>query len=99
MDQRESVYSTTSDLVSPIDENSSTQPRHIHEITQANVSPLSSQTSFHPNGSDASLVSPVEPSFPTDKSFRSQIPRKLPQKSPEENIKKRWNLRKEDNQE
>ena len=101
MDQRESVYSTASDIISPIEEEDpSPEPRHIHEVSQSSVSPLSSQTSFHPTtGSDTSLVSPVEPSFPTDKSSRSQIPRKLAQKSPEESIKKRWNLRKEGNEE
>ncbi|EXJ67452.1 uncharacterized protein A1O5_09465 [Cladophialophora psammophila CBS 110553] len=112
MAERESVYSIDQDSVSPniSDFNPpqpSTQPRHHHDASQASVSPLSSQTSFHPNGSDASLVSPIEPSFPTptqpDKSLKSQIPRKLPvpvsQNTPEEGIKKRWNLRKEGNEE
>ncbi|OCT49012.1 hypothetical protein CLCR_04674 [Cladophialophora carrionii] len=98
MDPRESIYSEAS-----IDENSSVQPDHSHQISQASVSPLSSQTSLHPNGSDASLVSPVEPTFQTpthpDKTFRSQIPRKLSQISPEEGVKKRWNLQKDGNEE
>lgn len=97
--QRESVYSTDSDFVSPI---VPAQSGHSHEISQTSVSPLSSQTSFHRNGSDASLVSPVEPSFSTptqpDKTLRSHIPRKLLEKSPDEGIKKRWNLRKEGNE-
>ncbi|OAL32763.1 hypothetical protein AYO22_00237 [Fonsecaea multimorphosa] len=112
MEERASVYSIDQDSASPniSDYNPpqpSTQPRHQHDASQASVSPLSSQTSFHPNGSDASLVSPIESSHPTptqpDKSFKSQIPRKLPlsvsQNNAEEGIKKRWNLRKEANEE
>ncbi|KIW23454.1 uncharacterized protein PV07_11648 [Cladophialophora immunda] len=112
MEERTSVYSIDQDSVSPNisdynPQQPSTQPRHQHDASQVSVSPLSSQTSFHPNGSDASLVSPIEPSLPTptqsDKSFKSQIPRKLPvpasQNTPEEGIKKRWNLRKEGNEE
>ena len=103
MDQRESVYSTVTDVVSPIDELPEIQTRHNRQASQSNVSPMSSQTSFHPSGSDASLVSPIDSSFPTptqpDKNHKSQIPRKLLQKSPEDAIKKRWNLRKEANEE
>ncbi|OAG41411.1 hypothetical protein AYO21_04353 [Fonsecaea monophora] len=112
MEERTSVYSIDQDSASPniSDYNPhqpSTQPRHQHDASLASVSPLSSQTSFHPNGSDASLVSPIEPSFPTptqsEKSFKSQIPRKLPvpasHNTPEDGVKKRWNLRKEGNEE
>jgi hypothetical protein len=72
--------------------------RQVREAQFADVSPISSQHSFH-NGSEGSLVSPIEGSFSTlkhEKSGKSQIPRKLPSlhKSPDDNIKKRWNLKK-----
>ncbi|OAP63308.1 hypothetical protein AYL99_02535 [Fonsecaea erecta] len=111
MEERTSVYSIDQDSASPNisdynPQQPSIHPSHQHDASQASVSPLSSQTSFHPNGSDASLVSPIEPAQQTptqpDKSFKSQIPRKLPlsvsQNTPEETIKKRWNLRKEGNE-
>ena len=103
MNQRDSIYSTTSDIVSPVDEKPTNAPRHMHEPSQTSVSPLSSQTTFHGNDSDSSVVSQIDLSLSTptnpDKTFRSQIPRKPHQKSPDDNIKKRWNLRKEGNEE
>ncbi|KAG9767726.1 hypothetical protein KCU88_g7411, partial [Aureobasidium melanogenum] len=67
---------------------------------QPNVSPISTPGSFHAhNGSDASLVSPIDSSFPSssqqEKPARSQIPRRLPLKAPEEAPKK-WTLQKTD---
>ncbi|EHY53539.1 hypothetical protein HRR80_002132 [Exophiala dermatitidis] len=67
---------------------------------QPNVSPISTPGSFHAhNGSDASLVSPIDSSFPSssqhEKPARSQIPRRLPLKSPEE-VPKKWTLQKTD---
>ncbi|KAL2419233.1 hypothetical protein ABEF95_004476 [Exophiala dermatitidis] len=71
---------------------------------QPNVSPISTPGSFHAhNGSDASLVSPIDSSFPSsipyssqhEKPARSQIPRRLPLKSPEE-VPKKWTLQKPD---
>lgn len=69
----------------------------------SNVSPISTQESFHANGSETSLVSPIDSSFPTsaqqmhsEKTSRSQIPRRLPlpvgEKSPDD-VPKKWSLR------
>ena len=99
MDQRDSVHSNASDQVSPVEDKPSAQPRHVHELSQSSVSPLSSQPSVHRRGSDASMVSPIEPTFsPADKNFKSHIPRKSQLKAPEEGVKKRWNLRKEEDE-
>ncbi|KIX03093.1 uncharacterized protein Z518_06643 [Rhinocladiella mackenziei CBS 650.93] len=86
-----------------------TQPRPDSTGT-GNVSPISTQDSYHPNGSDASLVSPIESTFPSstqaprpEPALRSQIPRKLPPvmkaTSPEGDIPKRWSLREKKNEE
>ncbi|EXJ82953.1 hypothetical protein A1O3_06770 [Capronia epimyces CBS 606.96] len=95
---------TTFYSTQPYSEPTPTHGRSGSESGQkANVSPISTQESFTANGSDASLVSPIDASFPTsthplqsEKPTRSQIPRKLPlptlQKSPDD-IPKKWSLR------
>ncbi|EXJ87814.1 hypothetical protein A1O1_04741 [Capronia coronata CBS 617.96] len=115
MTEEEYAYSNSNEIVSPTinttfysQQHPSSIPSHTRSESgqQSNVSPISTQESFHANGSDASLVSPIEASFPTptqqmhsEKSTsRSQIPRKLPvpetQKSPDDtSIPKKWSLR------
>lgn len=103
MTGRESVYSN--DPPSPIASTLySHQPPTQSEPTpmgQETISPISTRDSFHRNGSEGSLVSPVEASVPPapqpDQAFKSHIPRRPPgsaaEKSPEEDVPKRWSLR------
>lgn len=73
-------------------------------MAQANVSPVSTQESLLPNESDGSLVSPIEPSFPTstqappsEHGLQSHLPRRpnhaAAAKTPNEKIPRRWSLR------
>ncbi|KEF61442.1 uncharacterized protein A1O9_03008 [Exophiala aquamarina CBS 119918] len=107
--ERDSVYSN--DPVSPVSSHFYQQPatdRNIHNERPTSepesVSPISSKETLHLHtDSNSSLVSPIEPNFPTaaqqprsESGKRTQIPKRLPLpiatnlKPEEPAIKKRW---------
>ncbi|KAJ9503413.1 hypothetical protein LTR99_006723 [Exophiala xenobiotica] len=74
----------------------------------SNVSPVSTPNSLHPDDSEGSLVSPIDLAFPmpagqsqAEPGSQSKIPRKLPLAAPKNNedVPKRWALRKSDGEE
>ncbi|KIW10361.1 hypothetical protein PV08_11323 [Exophiala spinifera] len=77
-------------------------------VDSDNVSPISALDSLHQNGSEGSLVSPVDSGFPVSTSAsqpeattKSKIPRKMPLSAPKNNneIPKRWALKKSEGEE
>lgn len=100
------IYSYDLDASNPYSQNSSPEMTQMKDSPkeQTNVSPISTQESLHHNGSDGSLVSPIDSSFPqtgppsqSQSTSTSQIPRKVPLAAPKpsnEGVQKRWALKK-----
>ncbi|KAI1616761.1 hypothetical protein EDD36DRAFT_484453 [Exophiala viscosa] len=102
------IYSYDLDSSNPYSQNSTPEMKQAQETHRevANVSPISTQDSTHHNsyGSDGSLVSPVDSSFPhnaptthSQTTTTSQIPRIIPLAAPKSNredVPKRWALQK-----
>ncbi|KIW47004.1 uncharacterized protein PV06_02619 [Exophiala oligosperma] len=104
---RGSVTPTTSDPYAQ-DLSSQNLRRSQSPVDSGNVSPISTLNSLHQNGSDGSLVSPVESTFPAstnasqpEQTTKSRIPRKMPLPLPKNNdeIPKRWALKKSEGEE
>lgn len=104
---RQSATPTTSD---PYIQRVPSQIPHRSQspVDSGNVSPISTLNSLHHNDSEGSLVSPVESSFPVstsasrpEQTTKSRIPRKMPLPLPKNNdeIPKRWALKKSEGEE